>query len=110
MPSRERLHRIAAAAGEDIESNQARFVEEGLDEGAEELDEYLLGSSDDDIIKDVSTEEFIDYDNARASQKEEENELRRTVQAVFELEEALLNQHMSNIQVTCCGGLFCSVP
>jgi hypothetical protein len=30
--------------------------------------------------------------------KEEETELRRTVQALFELEEALLNQHMSNIQ------------
>ena len=32
--------------------------------------------------------------------KEEEAELRRTVQALFELEEALLNQHMSNIQVS----------
>lgn len=30
--------------------------------------------------------------------QEEEAELRRTVQALFELEESLLNQHMSNIQ------------
>jgi hypothetical protein len=32
--------------------------------------------------------------------QEEEAEMRRTVQALFELEEALLNQHMSNIQVS----------
>jgi len=98
MPSRERLHRIAAAAGQDIESHQTKFVEEALDEGADALDEYAVGSSDDGTIEDGSAEEYDDYDDGKASQKEEENELRRTVQAVFELEEALLNQHMSNIQ------------
>ena len=35
--------------------------------------------------------------------QEEEEELRRTVQALFELEETLLNQHMSNIQVSLKG-------
>jgi len=107
MPSRERLHRIAGAAGKDIESHPAKFVEEVLDEGADAFDECALGSSDDDLIEYGSTEEFDDDDDGRASQKEQENELRRTVQAVFELEEALLNQHMSNIQVTCHEGLFC---
>mmetsp|Transcript_11589 Transcript_11589/g.20452 ORF Transcript_11589/g.20452 Transcript_11589/m.20452 type:complete len:250 (+) Transcript_11589:381-1130(+) len=34
----------------------------------------------------------------RKPTEEEEAEMRRTVQALFELEEALLNQHMSNIQ------------
>jgi hypothetical protein len=39
------------------------------------------------------------YSNRQEPTMEEEAELRRTVQALFELEESLLNQHMSNIQV-----------
>jgi hypothetical protein len=41
-----------------------------------------------------------DDSNVKAKPTEEEEaEMRRTVQTLFELEEALLNQHMSNIQV-----------
>jgi len=38
------------------------------------------------------------YSSRQEPTMEEEEELRRTVQALFELEESLLNQHMSNIQ------------
>lgn len=78
-------------AGHDIEVLQTNYdMEEMLDyEGSDEM-------VDDDYLS----------DSKQASGQEEEEELRRTVQAVFELEEALLNQHMSNIQVEFFEGYF----
>ena len=87
-PSQERLKRIAIAAGKDIDVVQSDYIEA--------VDEHALASGDD------SAQENHEYLTDEGYQQEEENELRRTVQAVFELEEALLNQHMSNIQVECC--------
>jgi len=92
-PSRERLNRIAAAAGQGVDVVQSNYTEEILGEGnGDIIDERAIASGDD------SGQENHEYLAGEDYQKEKENELRRTVQAVFELEEALLNQHMSNIQ------------
>lgn len=88
------MNRIAAAAGQGVDVVQSNYTEEILGEGnGDIIDERAIASGDD------SGQENHEYFAGEDYQKEEENELRRTVQAVFELEEALLNQHMSNIQV-----------
>lgn len=93
------MHRIAVAAGEDIEVLQTSYgAEEMLDERTDEMEDEYGSVSGEDAAEDTA-EDSDDYLDGKASQQEEEDELRRTVQAVFELEEALLNQHMSNIQV-----------
>lgn len=97
-PCQERLKRIAIAAGKDVDVVQVGYIE-AVDERNNGMDdEHAIAAGDD------SAEENHEYLTDEVYQQEEENELRRTVQAVFELEEALLNQHMSNIQVEyrCC--------
>jgi len=66
-----------------------RLINESFD-GVEELE------LSDDGLTDILEE---DDDLQSNPTMEEEAELRRVVQTLFELEESLLNQHMSNIQV-----------
>ena len=88
------MQRIAVAAGQDVDVVQSNYTEEYLEEGNDDMiDENELLSGDD------CAQENHEYLEDEGYEQREENELRRTVQAVFELEEALLNQHMSNIQV-----------
>jgi hypothetical protein len=58
----------------------------------------------DDLPESVSTlsGEISDLEEEELTNptEDEEAEMRRTVQALFQLEEELLNQHMSNIQVS----------
>ena len=78
-------HEISAT---DVNANyldQTEMLGDGDD------DEDLLGTENSD------SDGRMEEDALTAS--DEESELRQTVQALFELEESLLNQHMSNIQV-----------
>nr|Q39493.1 RecName: Full=Diatom spindle kinesin-1 [Cylindrotheca fusiformis]AAB05681.1 diatom spindle kinesin 1 [Cylindrotheca fusiformis] len=121
MPSKERLMRIAAAT-EQADDQHSAFVQKMLAEHdqvqadandyafTEQVDEEEADDEEGDYEEesedlDYEDSEGQDYEEAVESQydhsqeaQEGEEELRRTVQAVFELEEALLNQHMSNIQ------------
>jgi hypothetical protein len=102
------------------------LVVESLDSAFEEVEEpetkevvtgtLSLAESVSSISEPITEEDYLTVDVVPSSgsheseqtyqstqqgpTKEEEAELRRTVQALFELEEALLNQHMSNIQVS----------
>jgi kinesin family protein 2/24 len=81
-PSQERLQRIA------------NVTEQATEESFQEQEE---GLSDTSIVKDEEAYE-MEPDLLQENDHQHEEELRKTVQQVFELEEALLNQHMSNIQ------------
>ena len=94
--SKERLARIADAAQrgdahqQDLINQNLAILEEEDDDDEEE--ELLYEEEEEEEAKDSH-----DW-NEEPTKEEEEEELRRTVQGVFELEEALLSQHMSNIQ------------
>jgi hypothetical protein len=127
LPSQQRLARIEASLGWEAEAAEQIAVQDLLSSRNKTLSPTGLVESamDSDPSESVSTlsAEFSDPDDnfqedeesagmklrgkmiqdgsrmkAEPTQ-EEEAEMRRTVQALFELEEALLNQHMSNIQV-----------
>lgn len=86
--SKERKARISSAA-QTVDAHHQELIDKNLaiqEEKAEGDDEPPL-YEEEDAVEDI-------YD----ASKEDEEELRRTVQGVFELEEALLSQHMSNIQ------------
>ena len=65
------------------------------DEDDDDDDEIFHQSHEDEADIENDEEEEPQTDTSTA---EEQAELRRTVQELFELEEALLNQHMANIQ------------
>ena len=71
------------------------------DMNANYLDQTEIPDDDDDDVDLLGTDNS-DSDGRMEdvlAASDEESELRQTVQAYFELEESLLNQHMSNIQV-----------
>lgn len=81
--SKERKARISSAA-QTVDAHHQELIHKNLAiQGDDEPPLY----EEEDAVEDI-------YD----ASKEDEEELRRTVQGVFELEEALLSQHMSNIQ------------
>ena len=96
--SKERLARIADAAQrgdahqQDLIHQNLGILEEEDDDDEEEELLYKEEEEEEEEAKDSH-----DW-NEEPTKEEEEEELRRTVQGVFELEEALLSQHMSNIQ------------
>jgi hypothetical protein len=100
-PSKDRLMRIATAT-QQADAHHQEFVQNILAEH-----DYAQAHVAEDILDEQTEEEEQEWIEASESHseatgepaQEEEEELRRTVQGVFELEEALLNQHMSNIQV-----------
>ena len=121
-PSPARLARIEAATGLAMQ-HQQETINEILKQSNKALSPTGLVESLNDAFDEVAEAEELDapdegmVDVAPRSESkesedtnetsdggptiEEEAELRRTVQALFELEEALLNQHMSNLQVCC---------
>lgn len=82
----------------------SRLVEEEDEDADDDDDDEEYVSSDEDEEDDPfytpAVSEDVDEDSASdaPATMEDEEEMRRIVQALFELEEALLNQHMSNIQ------------
>lgn len=126
-PSQQRLARIAASLGWNPENSElidvqgllssrnktlspTGLVERAVDSNSSQSVSTLSAEMSDaeDIFQESEESEDLKFRtnliedgsnrNAEPTQ-EEEAEMRRTVQALFELEEALLNQHMSNIQV-----------
>ena len=108
-PSKQRLARITAALSLEgnvpIDSNATPEVDAYLSQTLQEEDEF-----DDDFSRDavnvsdeISVDEFeqggsndMKEEDDRLS--EEETEIRKTAQALFALEESLMDQHISNIK------------
>lgn len=100
--TKERLLRIAAATQQAVEHHEEfaqKILGEDDDVDTDAIDESLLEQVDEEEQEYFQSDESPDATAGVGASEEGERELRRTVQAVFELEEALLNQHMSNIQV-----------
>lgn len=132
QPSKQRLARIEASlAWEEAESSEQVAVQDLLSSQNKALSptglvESAMDSDPSESVSTLSAELSDAEDNFQGDEEsngmkvrakmiqdggnvkgeptqEEEAEMRRTVQALFELEEALLNQHMSNIQVSFFG-------
>ncbi len=80
--------------GLGVVSHENEHGEEEDDE--EEEDEDYIPSEEEEEDDDFSASEYTQEDTQPTV--DDEDEMRLIVQALFELEEALLNQHMSNIQ------------
>jgi len=107
-PSQKRLSRIAAALSLDrtnLTSEEVSDLDESQQEERDEFndavdisDEALFDESEQGISDELEPEINEKEEEPRLS--EEETEMRRTAQALFELEESLLDQHISNIKVS----------
>lgn len=93
-------NRMGRGSKKPLHDDEDLFFNDPQDNVREDDDDddlFASDNSDTDIGQTRSDENVV---------VDEEAELRQTVQALFELEESLLNQHMSNIQVS--GGGLCN--
>ena len=107
-PSQQRLSRIAAALSLDrtnLTPEEVSDLDESQEEERDEFndvvdisDEALFDESEQGISVELESEINEMKEESRLS--DEETEMRRTAQALFELEESLLDQHISNIKVS----------
>lgn len=77
------------------ESSHGERVEQAEEDDDDDDDEYVPSEEDED--DDFSASQYSAEENVQPA-VDDEDEMRLIVQALFELEEALLNQHMRNIQ------------
>ena len=111
-PSEQRLHRIAAALcwepNTSIDSKpsvsqthleETAAVHDLPGDDVDILDELLIEENDLNEDRD-SAELEPKTQNTYGDTNTEETEMRRTAQALFELEESLLDQHITNIKVS----------
>jgi len=107
---------LADSGGGMSRNEEPEVVDDAEEDGDKEEDDddedYVPSESDDDdenfytptASEDIDESDFWQKDEEEqqlideAITMEDEEEMRRIVQGLFELEEALLNQHMSNIQ------------
>lgn len=80
--------------GDDYSEDKPLLIDSGSSLGEDDGAESQCGEDDNDL----SPSEGHESSALGEPSEEDEAEMRQTVQYLFELEEALLNQHMTNIQ------------